>query len=110
MTEPVLLQLDDRHRVPLGKLAQGHKLFLAAVDDDGVITLTPAKVVPAVEVKKVFDLTRYPEILEAIRRARHAHDGVRKRRGRPLRKPVLSTDTDSGTYHDLISYDHDYID
>ncbi len=41
--EPRLVKLDPRRRVALGKVARpGDNLFLVAVDDDGVITLTPA--------------------------------------------------------------------
>jgi hypothetical protein len=41
----LLLQLDGRRRVSLGALAT-HAYYLAEVADDGVITLTPAEVVP----------------------------------------------------------------
>jgi hypothetical protein len=40
-----LLQLDGRRRLSLGDLAL-HQYYLAELADDGVITLTPAVVVP----------------------------------------------------------------
>jgi hypothetical protein len=45
--QPTFLEVDARKRVSLGKLA-AHRWYLAAVDDDGTITLTPAVVMPAV--------------------------------------------------------------
>jgi hypothetical protein len=47
----ILLQLDGRHRLSLGKLAK-HLYYLAVADEDGVITLTPMAVVPAVTEKE----------------------------------------------------------
>jgi hypothetical protein len=41
----LLLQLDGRRRITLGALAE-YTYYLAQVADDGVITLTPAVVVP----------------------------------------------------------------
>jgi hypothetical protein len=38
-------ELDARKRIALGTLAR-HHLYLAAVDERGVITLTPAEVLP----------------------------------------------------------------
>jgi hypothetical protein len=42
-----LLELDGRRRLSLGALAHSN-YYLAEVQDDGVIVLTPAEVVPAV--------------------------------------------------------------
>ncbi len=47
--EPKHLQLDDRRRVSLAKIGRRQDwLYIASVDDDGVITLTPAALVNAI--------------------------------------------------------------
>jgi hypothetical protein len=43
---PVLVELDARGRLSLGKLAR-HRRYFAAVDVDGTIVMTPAVAVPA---------------------------------------------------------------
>ena len=50
-TDPrVFLELDSRKRISLGALAK-HRLYLASVDDQGVIVLTPAVVMTAAEAE-----------------------------------------------------------
>lgn len=44
-SKPKVLELDSRGRISLGKLAQ-HDLYMAEVEDDGTIILTPAVVMP----------------------------------------------------------------
>jgi hypothetical protein len=46
----VFLELDSRKRISLGALAK-HRLYLASVDDQGVIVLTPAVVMTAAEAE-----------------------------------------------------------
>jgi hypothetical protein len=58
-TEPTLVELDSRHRAALGRLAR-HSRYLAEVDDDGIITLTPAAVVSALEATLI---SRRPDLL-----------------------------------------------
>lgn len=43
--EPTLIELDARNRASLGKLAR-HRRYLAKLQPDGTIVLTPAAVVP----------------------------------------------------------------
>lgn len=44
----VLVELDARDRAPLARLNPIHRHYLARLDDNGVITLHPLEVVPAV--------------------------------------------------------------
>ena len=62
-TDPTLVELDSRHRAALGRLAR-HPRYLAERDDDGVITLTPAVVVSALEMDLV---ARRPDLLQPAR-------------------------------------------
>jgi hypothetical protein len=48
------LRVDGRRRIPLGPLAK-HDWYEATVDDQGRITLTPAKLVPAVPYGEAHD-------------------------------------------------------
>lgn len=64
-TEPTLVELDSRHRAALGRLAR-HARYLAEVDDDGTITLTPATVVTALESTL---LARRPDLLRPADRS-----------------------------------------
>lgn len=42
----LLIEVDNRGRISLGRLAGENDRFLGEVDDEGVVTLTPAIVVP----------------------------------------------------------------
>lgn len=64
-TEPTLVELDSRHRAALGRLAR-HSRYLAEVDDDGIITLTPAAVVSALEAALI---SRRPDLLQPADRS-----------------------------------------
>ncbi|MGH8998821.1 MAG: hypothetical protein ACRDY7_05455 [Acidimicrobiia bacterium] len=64
--EPTLVELDSRHRAALGRLAR-HARYLAEVDDDGIITLTPAAVVSAVEAALI---SRRPDLLRPADRSK----------------------------------------
>lgn len=72
-----LVELDSRGRVAIGKLAGGTERFLAEVENDGTIVLTPAVVLSEAELKF---LSR-ADILETVSANRAA--------GRPkARRPV----------------------
>ncbi|MBU1225798.1 MAG: hypothetical protein KJ698_01120 [Actinobacteria bacterium] len=65
--EAVLVELDQRRRVSLGKIGhEGHRRYLASVESDGTIVLTPAVVMTALEASFLND----PELVESIRRQR----------------------------------------
>lgn len=44
----ILLEVDSRRRISLGSLAK-HDRYLVEVSEEGIITLTPAVVMPASE-------------------------------------------------------------
>jgi hypothetical protein len=46
----VLLELDTRRRISLGQLAK-HNRYLAAIEEDGTIVLTPAVVMTEAEAR-----------------------------------------------------------
>lgn len=48
--KPLLLELDSRRRLSLGSIAR-HSRYLAEVEDDGTIVLTPAVVITEAEVR-----------------------------------------------------------
>lgn len=52
MPDQTFLELDSRKRISLGPLATS-KLYLATVDDDGVIVLTPAVVMTKAEADEL---------------------------------------------------------
>ncbi|MEW6477666.1 MAG: hypothetical protein AB1679_35925 [Actinomycetota bacterium] len=64
-TQPTLVELDSRRRAALGRLAR-HSRYLAEVDDDGVITLTPVAVVSALEATLI---SRRPDLLRPADRS-----------------------------------------
>jgi hypothetical protein len=64
---PKLLELDGRRRLSLGALAE-HSYYLAEVSPDGVITLTPAVVMPVSAAARVDEFLGNPET--GTRRAR----------------------------------------
>jgi hypothetical protein len=47
-SRPILIDVDARKRCSLGRLTDGHDRYLGTVDENGVITLTPAEIVPMV--------------------------------------------------------------
>lgn len=51
MKNPILVDVDDRGRVPLGKIAE-HDRYLGSVDERGRITLVPVNLVPATSRRK----------------------------------------------------------
>lgn len=71
--DEVLLEVDDRRRVTLGKLGKPeHRRYLAAEEPDGTIILSPAVVMSELEarflantelVEQIEDNRRHPERL-----------------------------------------------
>jgi hypothetical protein len=57
----VLVEADSRGRVSLARLGTLHSRYLAAVADDGTITLTPAMVVTAAELDAARQAARQAE-------------------------------------------------
>ncbi|MHB8452593.1 MAG: hypothetical protein ACYDAQ_19375 [Mycobacteriales bacterium] len=84
------LELDDRRRAPLAKIARpGDRTFLAEVLPNGKIILTPAVTVS----KSQAALDSRPDILDAIDRsyAGNTVEGVRPMRQRAQRKTKART-------------------
>lgn len=50
-TTDIVLDVDDRRRVTLGKLGRGHRRYLASEEPDGTITLRPATVITEAEAR-----------------------------------------------------------
>ena len=75
--EPILVELDSRRRAALGRLAR-HSRYLAEVDGDGVITLTPAAVVSALEATLI---SRRPDLLQPADRSNLVSIKADRRRG-----------------------------
>jgi hypothetical protein len=74
-----LVEVDNRKRVSLGAVArEPGTQYMAEVDDDGVIVLTPAVIMSEVEAR----LLQRPDILAAIERSRST-DGTTRR---PVRR------------------------
>lgn len=61
--EPTLIELDARGRASIGKLAR-HRRYLAVVEPDGKIILTPARIVPAEEVAHLDHLAAINELAD----------------------------------------------
>lgn len=74
-----VIELDARHRASLGALAS-YDRYLAKVETDGTIVLTPAVVLSAAEAA----LLERPDIIQGIESNRAA--GLPGRRQRPSRK------------------------
>lgn len=72
------IEVDARKRVSLGALATASQ-YLAEVDDDGVITLVPARIVSETELR----LLGRPDILGAVELARRESVSGE----RPVRRP-----------------------
>jgi hypothetical protein len=54
MDEPILVELDSRRRVALGKLGNPeHRFYIVQAHQDGTIELTPAALVPVAELDKL---------------------------------------------------------
>jgi hypothetical protein len=58
--QPKLLEIDGRRRISLGALAH-HNYYFAEEQDDGVIVLTPAVVMPAARAEQIDNFLSHPE-------------------------------------------------
>ena len=66
-SEAVLVELDQRRRLSLGKLGSAHHTrYLASVEPDGTIVLRPAVVMTELEAR----LLENPELVDGIHRER----------------------------------------
>jgi hypothetical protein len=78
----VLLELDERRRVSLGRIGRAeHRRYLAHEEPDGTLVLVPAVVIPESQAR----LMANPTLVEQIERT-IAEPSTRVRRGRPTRK------------------------
>lgn len=74
-----LIELDSRRRASLGKVAlPHHERYLARVDADGTITLTPAVVMTEMEAR----LHANPELMTQIKAQRENLGDYRERPSR----------------------------
>ncbi len=76
----VLIELDDRRRATLGKLAS-HDRYLARELPDGAVFLEPAVVLTVTELRVNSNRKVVEQIVEAIEKPE-----TRVRRGRPQRR------------------------
>jgi hypothetical protein len=78
----VLIELDERRRVSLGKIGRPeHRRYLAHEEPDGTLVFVPAVVVPESQSR----LLANHDLVEQIERT-VADPSTRVRRGRPQRK------------------------
>lgn len=73
----MLLDVDARRRISLGALAAADR-YLVDVDEDGVITLSPAVVMTEMEAR----LARRPDVLAQVEQSRTSGEDA----GRPVRR------------------------
>jgi hypothetical protein len=76
---PKLVTSDDRSRVTLGGLLDAHRHYLAEKEPDGRVVLTPAEVVPALDLDEVDVLALTPDELVQATAWTAAHPGSRKK-------------------------------
>jgi len=81
MSEPVLIDVDERGRVSLGRLHPEPGPYLGVVEPDGTVVLRPAAVMTAAQARLLAD----SELMADID-AFAANPGRGVRRGRPLRR------------------------
>jgi hypothetical protein len=78
----VLIELDDRRRVSLGKVGRPeHRRYLVHEESDGTLILHPAVVMTESEAR----LMANPQLVEQVEKA-ITDPASRVRRGRPTRK------------------------
>jgi antitoxin YefM len=80
--DDILVEVDDRRRVTLGKLAR-HRRYLARTEGDGTVVLIPAIVMPEDQAR----LLARPEVMEAIDAFAADPQATGVRRSRPTRHP-----------------------
>jgi antitoxin YefM len=85
--DDVLIEVDDRRRVTLGKLA-GHRRYLAHAEGDGTVVLTPAVVMPEDQAR----LLARPDVMDAIDAFAADPEATGVRRPRPVRRPDAGHD------------------
>lgn len=83
-TRQSLLEVDSRKRISLGSLAE-HDRYLAEVEDDGTIVLTPAVVMSAAQARLLAAAETSRRIDEFL-----DHPETGSRRTRPRRSAWLS--------------------
>jgi len=81
VSEPVLIDVDERGRVSLGRLRPAPGPYLGVVEPDGTVVLRPAAVMTVSQAR----LLAKPELMEDID-AFAADPGRGSRRGRPRRR------------------------
>lgn len=81
MSEPVLIDVDDRGRVSLGRLRPAPGAYLGVVEPDGTVVLRPATVMTTSQAR----LLASPELMAEID-AFAAEPGHGTSRGRPRRR------------------------
>jgi hypothetical protein len=81
MSEPVLIDMDERGRVSLGRLHPAPGPYLGVVEDDGTVVLRPAAVMTVSQARLLANSDLMAEI-DAF--AASPESGVR--RGRPGRR------------------------
>lgn len=80
--EPVLVEVDGRGRVSLGRLAgRSHRRYLAHEEPDGTVILTPAVVMSQLEARFLAN----PQLVARVERNRREPDRLVRRRGSPRR-------------------------
>lgn len=85
----VLLELDDRRRLPLGRLTREEdRRYLADVHPDGIIVLKPAQVVTEAQLR----FWANPEVMKQVAESMAAHKADpasgNRERGIPARRSV----------------------
>ena len=81
MSEPVLIDVDDRGRVSLGRLHPSPGPYLGEIEPDGTVVLRPATVMTVDQAR----LLANPELMAEID-AFAANPEIGVRRGRPRRR------------------------
>ena len=81
MSEPVLIDMDERGRVSLGRLHPAPGPYLGVVEPDGTVVLRPATVMTKSQAR----LLANPELMAQID-AFAADPGRGRRQGRPRRR------------------------
>lgn len=92
MPKDILLELDDRRRLPLGRISREEdQRYLAAVHPDGTIVLKPAHVVTEAQLR----FWANPEVMRQVEESMAAHkadpSSGNRTRGIPARRGTTAT-------------------
>lgn len=79
--QEVLIELDERRRASLGKVGRPEHRRYLATEHDGVITLTPVRVITEADARRL----GITELVDQIERSVKDPTTRSKRRGRPAR-------------------------